>query len=84
MADLEDLQARIDQLEGEVQMLGEALALLCFGVNRSPNRTPPPQPDEHAAREAAHLVKRFVLGRNMPDESAFRERARMGEVRQPQ
>lgn len=84
MTDADDLQTRIDQLEGEVQSLGEALALLCYGIDRAPGRTPPLQPDEHAAREAAHLVHRFVLGRNMPDVQEFRERARMGEVRGPE
>lgn len=84
MTDAADLRARIDDLEGEVQMLGEALALLCFGIDRSPDRMPPLQPDVHGAREAAHLVRRFVLGRNMPDEDAFRERARMGKLRQPE
>lgn len=84
MTDAEDLRARIDDLEGEVQPLGEAFALLCFGIDRSPERTPPLQPDAHAAREAAHLVRRFVLGRNMPDVDAFRERAPMGELRRPE
>lgn len=82
MTDIDDLQAKIDDLEGQVQNLGEALALICFALDKQYTRTPPLDPEAHAAREALHLIKTYVMGRNLPDVDDFRERARMGRVRE--
>ena len=79
----DDHLGRIEDLESEVQTLAEAVALLCFALDSSPGRTPPLAPEAHAAREAEHLIRKFMLGRNMPDVDAFRKRVRDGELRKP-
>lgn len=68
-----DLQARIDDLESEVQTLGRAVALLAHALDPTPERIGQLTPQMIAGRKALAEVRTYILGGQTPSRAEVLE-----------